>query len=240
MVRKRPVVAIDGPAGAGKSTVSQEVAGALGFTLVDTGSLYRAVALLAEEAGVAATDCARVESIARAAVADETLSLASVARDGAVGRVTEVRIHGAFPGDRIRTGAMSLGASAVSAYPGVRQALLDLQRRFGHDGAVVLEGRDIGTVVFPDAEVKVFLTASPEVRARRRYDELVARGVEADYETVLREVVQRDAQDAGRAIAPLRPAEGATLVDSSTLDRAAVVDRIVALVRAHEAAVKPS
>ncbi len=234
MARQRPVVAIDGPAGAGKSTVSQEVARALGYTLVDTGSLYRAVALLADEAGVDLGDGPAVEALAAEAVAQETLTLASVERPDGTGRVTEVRLRGEFPGDRIRTGAMSLGASAVSAYPGVRAALLELQRRFGRDGAVVLEGRDIGTVVFPDAEVKVFLTASPAVRARRRHAQLAQGGTAVDYDTVLREVEQRDAQDAGRSIAPLREAEGATRVDSSTLDRAAVVDRIVTLVRAYD------
>lgn len=231
MARKQPVVAIDGPAGAGKSTVSQEVARALGYTLVDTGSLYRAVALLADEAGVPLQEGPAVEALAARAVADETLSLASVERPDGTGRVTEVRIRGEFPGDRIRTPAMSLGASAVSAHPGVREALLDLQRRFGRDGAVVLEGRDIGTVVFPDAEVKVFLTASPAVRARRRCDELLSRGTAADFGTVLAEVEQRDRQDAGRAIAPLREADDAVRVDSSAMGRDEVVARIVEIVQ---------
>lgn len=124
-----------------------------------------------------------------------------------------------------------MGASAVSAYPGVREALLDAQRVFGADGGVVLEGRDIGTVVFPDAEVKVFLTASAAVRARRRCDELVARGLTVDYEATLAEVVQRDHQDASRPIAPLRPAPDAVTVDSDHLDAAEVVARIVTIVR---------
>ncbi|MBL8601132.1 MAG: (d)CMP kinase [Myxococcales bacterium] len=232
MARAKPVVAIDGPAGAGKSTVSQRVAEALGFTLVDTGSLYRAVAFLAAAEGVSLDDVAAVEGVATRAVASGRLSLAAVARPDGPGRVTEVRVGGLFPGDAIRTPAMSMGASQVSAYPGVRAALLDLQRQFGREGAVVLEGRDIGTVVFPDAEVKVFLTASPEVRARRRLEELQARGVEADLASVLHDVIARDARDAARSIAPLREAPDAVRVDSSQLDREGTIDAIVRLVEA--------
>jgi cytidylate kinase len=124
---------------------------------------------------------------------------------------------------------MAMGASTVSAHPGVREALLDAQRVFGREGAVVLEGRDIGTVVFPDAEVKVFLTASAEVRARRRYDEFVAKGVDASYEATLDDVRRRDMQDASREIAPLRQADDAVALDSSALDIDAVIDRITAL-----------
>jgi cytidylate kinase len=130
---------------------------------------------------------------------------------------------------------MSLGASTVSAHPGVRAALLDIQRRAGADGGVVLEGRDIGTVVFPDAEVKIFLTASPETRARRRYDELVAKGQEVSYEATLEQVRARDHQDEGRAVAPLRRAEDAHLVDSSSMSPDEVVERMLSLVRAWRA-----
>ncbi len=229
MSRPRPVVAIDGPAGAGKSTVARGVAAALGYTLVDTGSLYRAVALLAKEQGVAFEDRAGVEAVAREAVAAGTLRLGRAARN-----VTRVLVRGDDPGDRIRTPEMSMGASAVSAHPGVREALLDAQRAFGAEGAVVLEGRDIGTVVFPDAEVKVFLTASAEVRARRRCDELRAKGVEATYEATLDDVRQRDLQDSSRAVAPLRQSADAVLVDSSAMDPDAVVAAITALARAKD------
>ncbi|MFO0601940.1 MAG: (d)CMP kinase [Polyangiales bacterium] len=230
MTRPRPVVAIDGPAGAGKSTVAKGVAAALGYTLVDTGSLYRAVALVAKGRGVALDDRDGVERAAREAVATGELRLGRAEKN-----VTRVLIAGEDPGDRIRTPEMSMGASAVSAYPGVREALLDAQRQFGAEGAVVLEGRDIGTVVFPDAEVKVFLTASAAVRARRRCDELTAKGVAASYEETLADVEQRDRQDASRAIAPLRQAEDATLVDSSAMAPAEVIEAIAAMARAKDA-----
>lgn len=225
MVRARPVVAIDGPAGAGKSTVARAVARALDFTLVDTGSLYRAVALLAKERGVAFDDVAAVERVAREAVASGALRLAASGHD------TRVMVHGEDPGERIRTPELSMGASVVSAHPGVREALLDAQRQFGRDGAVVLEGRDIGTVVFPDAEVKVFLSARPEVRARRRYEELAVKGVAVDFDATLAEVVRRDAQDARRSIAPLRIADDAWVLDSSEMTPDEVVAAIVNRVR---------
>lgn len=231
MTRPRPVVAIDGPAGAGKSTVAKGVAAALGYTLVDTGSLYRAVALLAKTRAVAFDDRGGVERAAREAVASGELRLGRAANN-----VTRVLIDGADPGERIRTPEMSMGASAVSAHPGVREALLDAQRQFGAEGAVVLEGRDIGTVVFPDAEVKVFLTASAEVRARRRFEELREKGVAATLEATLDDVKQRDAQDSSRAIAPLRQADDATLVDSSAMGAEAVIEVIAALARAKDPA----
>lgn len=227
MTRPNPVVAIDGPAGAGKSTVARAVARALGYTLVDTGSLYRAVALVAQRRGVNWSDREAVERVALDAVASGALRLGR-----GDGGTTRVLVDGEDPKDAIRTPELSMGASAVSAYPGVRAALLDAQRAFGADGAVVLEGRDIGTVVFPDAELKVYLTASDEVRARRRYDELRAKGVEASYDATLDDVRTRDQQDATRAIAPLRRADDAVLVDSSAMDPDAVIAHIVSLVRA--------
>ncbi|MDB4932255.1 MAG: Cytidylate kinase [Myxococcaceae bacterium] len=224
------VVAIDGPAGAGKSTVARRVAEALGYTLVDTGSLYRASALVAERAGAAVDDRAGVEAAVRTAVARGALRL-----DAGDAGITRVLVDGDDPGEALRTPAMSMGASAVAAYPGVREALLDAQRAFGRTGGVVLEGRDIGTVVFPTAELKVYLTASAEERARRRCDELRSKGLDADYAVTLSEVRQRDQQDAGRAIAPLREAADAVRVDSSAMEPAAVVDAIVALARARGA-----
>jgi len=133
--------------------------------------------------------------------------------------------------EAIRTPDIGMGASTVSAHPGVRMALLDIQRQAGQDGGVVLEGRDIGTVVFPDAEVKIFLTARPEVRAKRRYEELVQKGnTPVTFEDTLAEVLTRDAQDEGRAVAPLKQAEGATLIDSSDLTIDEAVEAIAALV----------
>ena len=218
-MRPRPIVAIDGPAGAGKSTVARRLADRLGFTLVDTGALYRAVALAARRAGVGWDDEANVVAVARRLEATRSLVLVPDAEKG-----VRVMLEGADVSDAIRTPDMGMGASRVSAIAGVRAALLELQRQAGEKGGVVLEGRDIGTVVFPDAEVKFFLTASPEVRARRRYDELILRGQRVDFAATLAEVKARDENDTNRPIAPLRRADDAVLVDSS--DRA--VDDIVA------------
>jgi cytidylate kinase len=209
-MRARPVVAIDGPAGAGKSTVARRLAAKLGFTLVDTGALYRAVALAARRKGVAWDDELAVTSVAKSIVASRVLSLIPDAAKG-----VRVLLEGEDVSDAIRAADMGMGASRVSAIGGVREALFQLQRLAGEQGGVVLEGRDIGTVVFPDAEAKFFLTATPEVRAKRRYEELVKRGQKVDYASTFDEVLARDHQDTTRPIAPLRQAEDATVVDSS-------------------------
>jgi cytidylate kinase len=219
---KRIVVAIDGPAGAGKSTIARETARKLGYVLVDTGALYRGVALIANERGVAWTDGPALGALA----ASLTLEL----RPGADGSA-RLHIDGRDRADDIRTQAISMGASDVSKHPEVRDALLGLQRQLGRNGGVVLEGRDIGTVVFPNAEAKVFLTASPPARAGRRVTDLQGRGIEADFETTLAEVQARDAQDEGRAVAPLRPADGAVIVDSTELGIDEVVARVVEIAR---------
>jgi cytidylate kinase len=218
MARNRPVVAIDGPAGAGKSTVARRLAARLEFTLVDTGALYRSVALAAARAGVGWDDAEGVTAVARRIVVSRALELLPDKTKG-----VRVRLDGEDVSDAIRAGDMGMGASRVSAVAGVREALFELQRIAGEQGGVVLEGRDIGTVVFPDAEVKFFLTASPEVRARRRHDELVERGEQVDYADTLKEVRARDEQDTMRPIAPLRQAEDATRIDSS----ARAIDDIV-------------
>jgi cytidylate kinase len=212
-------VAIDGPAGAGKSTVARKLADKLGFTLVDTGALYRAVALAAQREGVAWDDEVNVVAVARRVEVSRSLRLVPDAEKG-----VRVMLDGQDVSDAIRTADMGMGASRVSAIAGVRAALLELQRQAGESGGVVLEGRDIGTVVFPDAEVKFFLTASPEIRAQRRYDELLLRGQKVDYAATLAEVKLRDEKDTNRPIAPLRRADDAIFVDSS--DRP--VDEIVA------------
>jgi len=218
-MRLRPIVAIDGPAGAGKSTVARRLADRLGFTLVDTGALYRAVALAARRAGVAWDDEVKVVEVARRVEVSRSLELVADAEKG-----VRVMLDGEDVSDAIRTADMGMGASRVSAMGGVRAALLELQRQAGEKGGVVLEGRDIGTVVFPDAEVKFFLTASPEVRAKRRYDELIERGQQVEYEATLAEVKARDENDTNRPIAPLRRADDAVFVDSSGRP----VDEIVA------------
>jgi cytidylate kinase len=230
MGRSRPIVAIDGPAGAGKSTVARRLADELGFVLVDTGALYRSVALAAKRANLAWSDADRVTALAQAVVARRALSFA---RDP--GRGVRVHLDEEDVTDAIRAADIGMGASTVSAHPGVRAALLDLQRQAGFAGGVVLEGRDIGTVVFPDAELKFFLTATPAVRARRRFDELVARGAETTFEQTLADVIRRDEQDTTRLVAPLRQADDATRVDSSDMTVEQAVEFIVGQVRAWSA-----
>ncbi len=228
MPRRAPIVAIDGPAGAGKSTVARRAADALGFVLVDTGAMYRVVALAAERDGVAWSDGPALGRLAASLVESAAIGFE---RDAVRG--VRVRLRGEDVSEAIRTPSIGMGASTVSAHPEVRAALLDLQRQAGAGGGVVLEGRDIGTVVFPDAEAKFFLTASPEVRARRRYDELVAKGKAGGVtlEGTLEDVRRRDAQDTGRAVAPLKQADGAVLIDSSGMSIDAAVETIVGHVR---------
>jgi cytidylate kinase len=225
-VRARPIVAIDGPAGAGKSTIARKLAEALGYVLVDTGAMYRSVALAAKRAGVGFGEAERASEIARGLVAAQALAFE---RDPALG--VRVKLSGEDVSEAIRTPEISQGASLVSAHPGVRDALLDLQRIAGKSGGVVLEGRDIGTVVFPDAEVKFFLTASAETRAKRRHAELVAKGTSVTLEETLADVKRRDAQDEGRAVAPLKRAEGAIEVDTTGLTIDETLARMLADVK---------
>jgi CMP/dCMP kinase len=228
---KRPVVAIDGPAGAGKSTVTKLVAARLGYVVVDTGALYRAIALAAQQSGVDFDDEGGAGALAERLAAEHAIELSSDAAGD-----TRVVLSGTDVSLAIRTLEMGQGASKVSALPRVRAALLAMQREAGRQGGVVLEGRDIGTVVFPEAEAKFFLTASVDVRARRRFDELSAKGAGTDLEHVKREVEERDRRDSSRPIAPLKRAADAIVVDSSELAIEQVVDHIVARVRAIESA----
>lgn len=223
--RTLPIVAIDGPAGAGKSTAARRLSDALGFVLVDTGAMYRVVALAAERASVAWSDGPALGALAHRLVAENAIRFE---RDPARG--VRVRLRDEDVSDAIRTPHIGMGASTVSAHKDVRDALLDLQRQAGRAGGVVLEGRDIGTVVFPDAEAKFFLTARAEIRARRRHDELAAKGgVVPSYEETLADVRRRDDQDSTRAVAPLKQADTAVFVDSS--DR--TIDEIVELMASH-------
>lgn len=221
------VVAIDGPAGAGKSTAARLLAGKLGYDLLDTGAIYRTLALLASRQGVSWEDGAGVAALATG------LHI----RFQLIGEVNHVFVDERDVSADIRTPDISDGASRVSALPEVRAALLDLQRRLGARGGVVAEGRDVGTVVFPLAAAKFFLTASAEERARRRTAELRAAGHAADERAVLAEIVARDNRDSGRAVAPLRKADDAVEIDTSRLGPAEVVERMFSLVQARGASV---
>lgn len=218
-----PIVAIDGPSGAGKSTVARAVARRLGLLYLDTGALYRAVGLAARAAGVDPRDDAAMAGLC------ETLDIAVEAgADGA----TRVLLDRRDVTDELRSEAVSALASAVSAQPSVRARLLGLQRDAGAKGGIVMDGRDVGTVVFPDARVKVFLDADPEERARRRHAELAARGQAEDAGETLRAVAERDAADRGRTLAPLVQAPDAVRIDTTGMTLEDVVTKVCDLVRA--------
>jgi cytidylate kinase len=219
------VVAIDGPAGAGKSSAARRLAKRLGYVLVDTGALYRGVALAAFERGVDWEEGASLGALV------DALSLGFARDDSDAEGAARLTIDGIDRSADIRTPHISTGASRVSRHPEVRRALLGLQRRLGAQGGVVLEGRDIGTVVFPDAEVKVFLTASDEARARRRHAELHKAGHEVDFERVLADIRERDRLDSERDVAPMRAADDAVLLDTSDLVLDQVLDRLEQIVK---------
>lgn len=238
MTTRPLIVALDGPAGAGKSTVARRLAERLGYLLLDTGALYRAVALAAERRGVPWCDEPAVAAVARQLVARGALRLERAERtlspaEGGSG--VRVLLDDEDVSAAIRTAEMSRGASQISALPAVREALLEMQRRLGRDGAVVVEGRDIGTVVFPDAPVKFFLTASLEERARRRHQELRATGASVDFEHTLRQVEARDRADRERPVAPLRQAADALRIDSTGRSVDEVVEEMAAVVAARGA-----
>jgi CMP/dCMP kinase len=219
MVKKKGlVIAIDGPSGAGKSTVARRLAKRLGYTYIDTGAMYRAIGWKAKQEGI---DPANETALAGLCGRIQVL-LTNDSDD------PRIAVDGIDVSEAIRTPEMGMMASAVSKSPAVRARLLSLQRDLGARGGVVMDGRDIGTVVFPDAEVKFYLDASPEERGRRRYRELSAKGMEVDLDRITRELRERDHQDSGRAIAPLKRAEDAVLIDSSDREIDEVVEAMLA------------
>ena len=214
------IVAIDGPSGVGKSTTSKLVARALGIPHIDTGAMYRAIGLAATRRGIDVRDADALERLA-----GHTLI------EFEAGDPPAVLLDGEDVTHLIRTPEISMAASHVSAVSGVRRVLVRLQQELGHRSGGVLEGRDIGTKVFPETPHKFFLTARPEVRARRRYDELVGKGQEADFESVLADSLVRDEQDSTRSDSPLTHDESYTIIDTSDLSIAEVVEKIVSSVR---------
>lgn len=220
-----PIIAIDGPAGAGKSTVARHLAQHFGLLNLETGAMYRAFALKAIECDQDFDDARSLEHLAR----DTEIRLES---DRSANRVF---LDGQDVTERIRDSDVTQGASRVSVHPGIRAWMVDLQRELGRRGGVVMEGRDIGTVVFPDADVKVFLDASPEARGQRRYEQNSGNGMmaaaAAGQWVVFRELRERDERDRGRVNSPLRPAEDAIVIDSTNLSLGEVLERIEELVR---------
>lgn len=214
-------VAIDGPAGAGKSTIARTAAKALGFVYADTGALYRAVGLYVLRQGKNTNDPEAVASLL------PEISLELKFQNG----VQHIFLNGEDVSEAIRTPKASMAASAVSALPAVRQFLFDLQRDIAKNSDCVMDGRDIGTVVLPQAQVKIFLTAAPEARAMRRYKELQAKGAKDSFEEVLADLKQRDYNDSHRAVAPLKPAEDSILVDTTELTLEQSIQKVIEVIK---------
>ena len=217
------IIALDGPAASGKTTIGRKLADTFGYLFFDTGIMYRAVTWIALDHDMDLRDEAGITELAQNAQIDVR---PPTQNDG---RAFDVLI-----GDRditweMRSGEVDANVSVVSAYAGVRKALSEKQRRIGLRGKVVMVGRDIGTVVLPEADVKVYMDASAEERARRRYDEVIARGEEANYDEILEKMIERDRIDSTRAVAPLRPAEDAVIIDTDELDAEQVLARVMEL-----------
>ncbi len=213
-----PVIAIDGPSGSGKGTISQILATKLGYHLLDSGALYRLTALSVIQQGIEPED---IKAVAQAA-----LELDVVFEPQPDGE-QKVLLNGEDVGVKLRLDETSAMASKIATIPEVREALLTRQRKFRQEPGLVADGRDMGTVVFTDAEHKVFLTASPEIRAKRRYKQLIEKGVDANISHLLKSIIDRDERDRTRTVAPLVPAEGAFVIDSSDLTIDEVVQQIL-------------
>lgn len=215
-------IAIDGPAGAGKSTIARLAAKELGFIYVDTGALYRTIGLAAQRRSIEASDTDAV-----------TAMLPGITVELAFNDLHEqiVLLNGEDVSSQIRTPEIAKMASAVSAIPAVRTFLLEQQRDMARRHNVIMDGRDIGTVVLPDAKIKIFLSASPECRARRRCDELIAKGMDVTYEGILNSVIERDYADSHREVAPLKPADGAIIVDTSWQTKEQSVAQLIGIMK---------
>lgn len=211
------VITVDGPSGSGKGTISHAVAKALGFHFLDSGALYRILAYAAQQRGIALDDEPALATLAG------QLDI----RFPADGDTDTVLLDGVNVGNDIRTEAAGAGASKVAALPAVREALLQRQRDFRQPPGLVADGRDMGTVVFPDAEVKFFLTASAEERARRRFKQLKEKGKESPYDEILTDIQARDERDSSRAAAPLKPAPDAIQIDTTSLDIPTTIERVL-------------
>jgi cytidylate kinase len=219
------IIAIDGPAASGKSTIGLRLANALDYIFFDTGVMYRAVTWLALERGIDVHDEATVT-----ALAEETqIDVAPASKSD--GRACDVLVNGRDITPETRTRKVDANVSIVAAYRGVRRALSQQQRRVGQRGKIVMVGRDIGTVVLPEADLKIYLDATAEERARRRYDEIIAQGGKTDYEGILKRVMERDRIDSTRDVAPLKAAEDAVVLDSDQLTADEVFEQILALVK---------
>ena len=217
------IIALDGPAASGKSTLGLRLADSLGYLFFDTGIMYRAVTWMSLQSGLDLRDEAAVTALARTAQID----IRPPSRED--GRTCDVVIAEKDVTWEMRGGNVDANVSVVSAYAGVRQALSEQQRRIGLRGRVVMVGRDIGTVVLPEADIKIYLDAGAGERAKRRYDEIIARGEKADYDEILKKVIERDRIDSTRAVAPLRPAADAVIIDSDKMNADQVFDQVLAL-----------
>ena len=217
------IIALDGPAASGKSTLGRRLADSLGYLFFDTGIMYRAITWIALQRDLDLRDESSISELAQTAQID----IRPPSKDD--GRACDVVIAEKDVTWEMRDGSVDANVSVVSAYAGVRQALSEQQRRIGLRGKVVMVGRDIGTVVLPEADIKIYLDASAEERAKRRYDEIIARGEESDYDEILRKVIERDRIDSTRAVAPLRPADDAVIIDSDKMDADQVFDHVLEL-----------
>lgn len=214
-------IAIDGPGGAGKSTLAKALAKKLGFAYVDTGAIYRTVGYAARSKGIAPDDASAVSAMLK------DIKVEAKFEDGR----QDMYLDGEFLGDRIREHEISHYASAVSAIPAVREYLFDMQRSIADANNVIMDGRDIGTVILPDAQLKVFLTATAEERAMRRTNELIEKGQKADYEQVLADIKERDDRDSSRAIAPLKPADDAIMFNNTGFTPAQSLAKLLEIVK---------